>query len=197
MSDQDKKLEKYRQKRDFRRTTEPQGSQSSSQKPIFVVQKHDASNLHYDFRLEIDGVLKSWAVPKGPSLHTKDSRLALPTEDHPLEYANFEGTVPEGEYGAGTVMIWDKGTYHNLRADIEDESLTMSESYDAGKIEVWLEGQKLKGGFALIRTGAGDDVRWLLIKMDDEKANGRRNLTSTEPESVESGRSLDEIEAKS
>lgn len=196
MSDQNKKLEAYRQKRDFRRTTEPKESKPASKKPIFVVQKHDASTLHYDFRLEIDGVLKSWAVPKGPSLHTKDSRLALPTEDHPIEYANFEGTIPEGEYGAGTVMIWDKGTYRNLRADKEDESLTMPASYDAGKIEVWLEGEKLKGGFALIRTGAGDDVRWLLIKMDDDQADGRHNLTDTEPESVESGRSLQEIKAE-
>jgi DNA ligase D-like protein (predicted 3'-phosphoesterase) len=187
-------LKKYREKRDFHRTQEPSGEgKKSTEEPIFVIQKHDASNLHYDFRLEMDGVLKSWAVPKGPSTDTSVKRLAIPTEDHPLEYADFEGVIPEGEYGAGTVMVWDTGPYRNLRAEKDEDGLSMDESLDEGKLEVWLEGKKLRGGYALIHTGSGDDARWLLIKMDDEEADARRNPTSTEPESVLTGRTLEEI----
>jgi DNA ligase D-like protein (predicted 3'-phosphoesterase) len=187
------KLADYEQKRDFRRTPEPSGDgEHNSDKPIFVIQKHDASNLHYDFRLEVEGVLKSWAVPKGPSTDPSEKRLAMPTEDHPLDYADFEGVIPEGEYGGGTVLVWDRGPYRNLRAEKEDESPSMSKSLEEGKAEVWLEGEKLTGGYALIRTG-GDDERWLLIKMDDEEADARRNPTSTEPLSVLSGRTLEEI----
>lgn len=187
-------LDEYREKRDFRRTSEPSGGGSSpSDKPVFVIQKHDASNLHYDLRLEVDGVLKSWAVPKGPSTDPSVKRMAIPTEDHPLEYADFEGVIPEGEYGAGTVMVWDMGPYRNLREEKEDDGLSMTESVEDGKVEVWLDGEKLAGGYALIRTGSRDDSRWLLIKMDDDEADARRNPTSTEPESVLSGRTLDEI----
>lgn len=193
MSEKDR-LNEYRQKRDFRRTGEPQGSgRRPSDKPLFVIQKHDASNLHYDFRLEVGGVLKSWAIPKGPSTDPAEKRLALPAEDHPLDYADFEGTIPEGQYGAGTVLVWDTGPYRNLRAQKEEDGLSMEEALDDGKLEVWLEGQKLQGGYALIRTGSGDDERWLLIKMDDDKADARRNPTSTEPASVLSGRTLEEI----
>jgi len=193
MPDKDS-LRTYREKRDFRRTKEPEGGRrGASDKPIFVIQKHDASNLHYDFRLEVDGVLKSWAVPKGPSTDPSEKRLALPTEDHPLEYADFEGVIPEGEYGAGPVMVWDTGTYRNLRAEKEEDGLSMPEAYDEGKIEVWLNGEKIKGGHALVRTGQGQDERWLLIKMDDDEADARRNPTSTEPKSVLSGRTLEEI----
>jgi DNA ligase D-like protein (predicted 3'-phosphoesterase) len=187
-------LKDYHEKRDFRRTSEPSGGErEASNKPIFVIQKHDASNLHYDFRLEVDGVLKSWAVPKGPSTDPSQKRLAMPTEDHPLEYADFEGVIPEGEYGAGTVLVWDIGPYRNLRAEKEEDGLSMEESIEEGKVEVWLGGEKLQGGYALIRTGKGDDHRWLLIKMDDEKADARRNPTSTEPKSVLTDRTLEEI----
>lgn len=187
-------LKHYQEKRDFRRTPEPKGGASQpSDKPIFVIQKHDASSLHYDFRLEVDGVLRSWAVPKGPSTDPSVKRLALPTEDHPLEYADFEGVIPEGEYGGGTVLVWDRGPYRNLRAEKEDNPLDMQASLDDGQVEVWLEGEKLQGGYVLIRTGDESDSRWLLIKMNDDKADARRNPTSTEPKSVISGRTLDEI----
>jgi DNA ligase D-like protein (predicted 3'-phosphoesterase) len=187
-------LQEYREKRDFRRTAEPKGgSKSASEEPIFVIQKHDASNLHYDFRLEIDGVLKSWAVPKGPSTDPSEKRLAISTEDHPLEYADFEGIIPEGEYGAGAVIIWDRGPYRNLRDQKENEPATMSQSIESGHIEIWLEGEKIQGGYALIRTGQKDEGRWLLVKMDDQKADARRNPTSTEPKSVLSGQTLDDI----
>ena len=187
-------LKEYQEKRDFRRSPEPAGGErEESGKPLFVIQKHDASSLHYDFRLEMDGVLKSWAVPKGPSTDPSVKRLALPTEDHPLEYADFEGVIPQGEYGGGTVMVWDTGPYRNLRAEKQGDGLTMAQSYDDGKLEVSLEGEKLQGGYALIRTGNGEDARWLLIKMNDDKADARRNPTSTEPKSVLTGRTLEEI----
>lgn len=187
-------LKSYREKRDFGLTAEPAGGERGpSERPIFVIQKHDATTLHYDFRLEVDGVLKSWAVPKGPSTDPRDKRLALPTEDHPLEYADFEGVIPEGEYGAGPVLVWDSGPYRNLRTEKEDDGASMEQALEEGKVEVWLEGQKLQGGYALIRTGQGEDERWLLIKMADDKADARRNPTSAQPESVLSGRTLEEI----
>jgi DNA ligase D-like protein (predicted 3'-phosphoesterase) len=190
----DDSLKKYREKRDFRKTTEPQGErEKSSTEPMFVIQKHDASRLHYDFRLEVDGVLKCWAVPKGVSTNPRERRLAVPTEDHPLEYGDFEGVIPEGEYGAGTVLVWDTGPYRNLRDDKKGDGASMKKSLEEGKVEVWLEGKKIRGGYALIHTG---DDRWLLIKKKDEAADARRNPTSTEPESVLSGRTLDEIAAE-
>lgn len=187
----DDSLKKYREKRDFRRTSEPQGEkEKSSAQPMFVIQKHDASRLHYDFRLEVDGVLKSWAVPKGVSTDPRERRLAVPTEDHPLEYGDFEGVIPKGEYGAGTVLVWDTGLYKNLRGEKKGDGASMKKSLEDGKIEIWLEGKKIQGGYALIRTG---DDRWLLIKKKDEAADSRRNPTSTEPKSVLSGRTLEEI----
>jgi DNA ligase D-like protein (predicted 3'-phosphoesterase) len=167
-----KELEEYRQKRDFGKTTEPNGGGGGGKrrkKPIFVIQKHASRTLHYDFRLEVDGVLVSWAVPKGPSIDPRDKRLAVPTEDHPLEYADFEGVIPEGEYGAGTVMVWDTGTYDNVRAEKEDDGASMEQSIEEGKIEIALHGKKLRGGYALIRTGKGEKARWLLIKMRDSE----------------------------
>lgn len=185
-------LSEYRKKRDFRSTPEPSGGRSKGDKPIFVIQRHDASTLHYDFRLEVDDVLKSWAVPKGPSTDPSEKRLAVPTEDHPLDYAGFEGVIPEGEYGAGPVIIWDRGTYRNIKEDDDGDEVPMEDALDAGHVTVWLDGEKLKGGYALIRTG-GKDERWLLIKMKDDEADARRNPVSTEPESVVSGKKIDEV----
>ena len=189
-------LEEYRKKRKFTETPEPVGRarRGSRLRRIFVVQKHDASRLHYDFRLAINGVLVSWAVPKGPSMNPADKRLAIWTEDHPLEYADFEGVIPEGHYGAGPVMVWDKGTYEP-EADIPPDK-----QLDQGKIDVVLHGQKLRGGFTLVRTGkrsAGpsERKRWLLIKHRDEYADPSWDIDSPELDrSVLTGRTLKEIE---
>src|ERR671936_114384 len=165
-------LAEYRRKRDFRRTPEPSGRHSRAERqPVFVVQEHDASRLHYDFRLEAEGVLKSWAVPKAPSMDPAQKRLAIQVEDHPLAYATFTGTIPEGQYGAGTVSIWDQGTYDNLLAD-KPAPQTVTEGIDAGHLEVVLHGKKLRGQFALIRMrGKGrGKAQWLLIKMQDARA---------------------------
>jgi bifunctional non-homologous end joining protein LigD len=162
-------LEEYRARRDFRRTPEPAPRPARpGREPIFVVQEHHASRLHYDFRLEADGVLKSWAVPKEPSLDPAQKRLAVHVEDHPLAYATFEGTIPEGQYGAGTVTVWDHGTYENLLAR-RPTPQTVAEGIEAGRLEFVLHGRKLKGRFALVRMkgkGRGKD-NWLLIKMKD------------------------------
>jgi bifunctional non-homologous end joining protein LigD len=191
-------LETYREKRRFERTPEPYGEEArQAGKPIFVIQKHDASHLHYDFRLEWGGVLKSWAVPKGPSTTPRTMRLAMLTEDHPLDYANFEGVIPEGNYGAGTVMVWDYGTYRNLREEKQGHHESMEQSYKEGKIEVWLDGKKLKGGYALIRTHGGDGRKWLLVKMKDEYAGKPADPEKTEPDSALTGRTLEEINRES
>jgi DNA ligase D-like protein (predicted 3'-phosphoesterase) len=191
------RLHEYREKRDFRRSAEPRGETGTDRgRPLFVIQEHDASNLHYDLRLEVGGVLKSWAVPKGPSTDPSEKRLALATEDHPRDYADFEGVIPEEEYGGGTVSIWDRGPYRNLREEKHDDGASMEEALEEGKVEVWLEGEKLQGGYALVRTEPGRSERWLLIKMDDDEADARRNPVSTQPESVRSGRTLDEIAAE-
>ncbi len=161
-------LEEYRHKRDFRRSPEPKGQPARAhRRPIFVIQEHHARRLHYDFRLEADGVLKSWAVPKEPSLDPSVKRLAVRVEDHPLAYATFAGTIPEGQYGAGAVFIWDHGTYENLRDDP-----SVAEGIKSGRLEFVLHGEKLHGRFALIRMkGRGQDKEnWLLVKMKDEFA---------------------------
>lgn len=190
--DEDDRLETYRDKRDFSRSSEPQGGGGKrSGAPVFVIQKHDASTLHYDFRLEVDGVLRSWAVPKGPSTDPREKRLAIATEDHPLDYAEFEGVIPEGEYGAGTVLIWDRGTYENITRK-EEGLRPMSEALAGGHALVRLDGEKIGGGYALQRIDDDKD-QWLLIKMDDDAADARRNPVSTEPLSVATGRDLDEI----
>jgi len=192
------KLEDYKKKRDFNKTSEPGDEEVefdwAEGRPIFVIQKHQATSLHYDFRIEVDGVLVSWAVPKGPSTDPSVKRLAIPTEDHPLGYADFEGVIPEDEYGGGTVMVWDRGTYRNLKKEEEVEKApSVSEQISDGHLTIWLNGKKIKGGYALIRTSKGDNPRWLLIKMDDKEADARRNPTSTEQKSVKSGRTLGEI----
>jgi len=189
----DDKLSDYRRKRDFRKTSEPQGKSSASgDAPRFVIQKHDARRLHYDFRLEVDGVLKSWAVPKGPSTDPRERRLAVAVEDHPLEYGDFEGVIPEGEYGAGTVLVWDTGTYRNITEN-DGEEVPLDKAIGNGHADVWLEGEKLRGGYALIRTKRHEGKDWLLVKMKDDEADARRNPTSTEPDSAVSGRSLEQI----
>lgn len=183
----------YRKKRDFSKSPEPRGGRRKPGKaPIFVIQKHDASTLHYDLRLEAGGVLKSWAVPKGPSTDPSEKRLAIPTEDHPLDYADFEGVIPQGEYGAGTVLVWDTGRYRNITAK-DGRAVPVEKAIREGHVAVELKGRKLKGGYALQRTGKGRKARWLLVKMDDEHADARRNPVSSEPESALSGRTLAEI----
>lgn len=189
-------LDPYRKKRHFDRTPEPSGpSRRGRRGPIFVIQKHDATTLHYDFRLEVDGVLKSWAAPKGPSTNPKDKRLAMRTEDHPLEYATFEGTIPEGEYGAGPVIVWDTGTYRNL-TEKGGKEVPVDRAVRDGHVAVWLEGHKLRGGFALTRVATGKRERWLLVKMADEGADARRNPVKTEPQSMLTGRTIEAVRAE-
>ncbi|MEE4383402.1 MAG: DNA polymerase ligase N-terminal domain-containing protein [Pseudomonadales bacterium] len=186
------RLARYRARRDPDRTPEPagRGRRRSRGGRRFVIQKHDASTLHYDFRLEIDGVLVSWAVPKGPRPDPRVKRLAVRTEDHPLAYADFEGVIPEDEYGGGTVLLWDQGTYRNLRARKGRRSRSMERSLKEGLLEVELHGEKLTGGWALKRFRRGRQEQWLLIKMRDDAADARRNPVSTQPRSVASGRTL-------
>lgn len=193
MSDSDA-LREYQEKRSFGKTPEPEDgvSHNKDHKPIFVVQKHDATRLHYDLRLEIDGVLKSWAVPKGPSTHPSDKRLAVPTEDHPMSYARFEGMIPEGSYGAGSVIVWDIGTYRNIK-EKEGVEIPMSRAYENGRIAVCLEGKKLKGNYALTRFKKGKDESWLLIKMEDDFADPNRDITAEEPRSALTGRTVEEV----
>jgi DNA ligase D-like protein (predicted 3'-phosphoesterase) len=187
------KLRTYPRKRDFAKTSEPRGRRRrTSHKPRFVVQQHDATTRHWDFRLEAGRVLASWAVPKGPSLNPSDKRMAMRTEDHPLEYADFEGTIPEGEYGAGPIIVWDRGTYRNLTKK-DGTAIPVEDAIRDGHVTVWLKGEKLAGGFALTRVAKAKRERWLLVKVDDKKADRRRNPVRTEPRSVVSGRTVDEV----
>jgi bifunctional non-homologous end joining protein LigD len=173
-------LEDYRRKRKFRETPEPAGRKHASRRKLmFVVQKHDASRLHYDFRLEMEGVLVSWAVPKGPSMNPAEKRLAMHVEDHPMEYGNFEGEIPEGHYGAGTVIVWDTGTYES------DVETPLKEQLAKGEIKFTLHGKKLRGSFVLIHTGKRATVKsranqWLLIKHRDEYADGDWKIETPE-----------------
>jgi DNA ligase D-like protein (predicted 3'-phosphoesterase) len=155
----------------------------------FVIQQHDATTLHYDFRLEVDGTLRSWAVPKGPSPDPREKRLAVEVDDHSLEYGDFEGVVGAGRRGSGAVIVWDAGTYRNL-----DEDRSMAEALEAGHARFWLEGEKLRGGWTLHRTGGrGVKAQWLLIKRRDEHADAERDPQRTERASVKSGRTIEQV----
>lgn len=183
-------LKKYNEKRNFSKTPEPKGEIIRSvNEPIFTIHKHAARNLHYDFRLETNGYLKSWVIPKGPSMDPKVKRLAIPTEDHPLSYANFEGVIPEGEYGAGAVIVWDQGIYKVLK----DDPKPLETYLKNGHVTLGLHGKKLKGGFALIQTGNKPNQRWLFFKMKDDDAMSGSDILMDEPNSVISGKSIDEI----
>lgn len=155
--------------------------------PHFVIQHHAATSDHYDFRLAVGDVLVSWAVPKGPSTNPKDKRMARRTEDHPLDYETFEGVIPEGRYGAGRVIVWDRGTY------INESPYDMSEGLKRGHLSFWLDGKKLRGGYALTRIRVGVDETWLLVKKSDEYADACRNPVRSQPESVLSGRILADV----
>lgn len=186
-------LKTYKKRRDLKASPEPAGDDKKVKKDekIFVIQRHDATREHYDFRLNIDGVLVSWAIPKGPSTDPNKKRLAVRTDDHPLDYAYFEGVIPEGHYGAGTVMVWDIGTYKNITKE-KDKLVPLKKALKDGKIEVFLEGKKLHGGYVLIKFKEEKD-QWLFKKIDDEYADARRNPVSTETKSVLTGRTLKEI----
>lgn len=163
-------LHLYNKKRNFKATPEPKGQAGKRNQFRFVVQRHDATRLHYDFRLELGGVLKSWAVPKGPSMNPADKRLAVMVEDHPSSYINFEGTIPKGNYGAGTVEVWDKGLFIPVNKDVEAISERQAlTDLKKGELKFLMQGEKLEGGFVLVRLKA-DDKNWLLIKHKDEYA---------------------------
>jgi len=177
-------LAAYRRKRDFAATREPEGGRPRAGRTrVFVVQKHRASHLHYDFRLAIDGVLKSWAVPKGPSLDPKERRLAVRVEDHPYEYRNFEGTIPRGQYGAGEVIVWDRGSYRPVEGEGD---AALRSGLRKGALSLYLRGKKLRGGFSLVRLKRSRN--WLLIKRHDSFAT-TRDVTRDDV-SVKSGRRL-------
>jgi bifunctional non-homologous end joining protein LigD len=181
----------YRRKRNFKITSEPRGKRgrkSGGSKPQFVIQKHDASRLHYDFRLELDGTLKSWAVPKGPSLDPRRKALAVQVEDHPIEYGDFEGVIPKGQYGGGTVLLWDRGTWQPLHDP--------AEGYARGKLHFVLHGRKLRGQWSLVRMSGksgGGGKNWLLMKLNDKYARKTRDVLTNAPRSVKSKRTLQVI----
>lgn len=186
-------LTEYKKKRSFKETPEPTGGRPGVNKLTFVIQKHDATRLHYDFRLELNGVLKSWAVPKGPSLNPADKRLAMLVEDHPYDYRTFEGVIPEGNYGAGTVIIWDEGVYAPLEAagtKAEQEKI-LAKQFEAGSIKIVMHGKKLKGEFALVRMKGKQDNAWLLIKHRDDYAS-KEDITEKD-RSVVSGNTIESL----
>ncbi|MBX4210889.1 DNA ligase D [Candidatus Parcubacteria bacterium] len=196
-------LSEYKRKREFEKTPEPsdkdrQKKEKGSKNPIFVIQKHNARRLHYDFRLEAGGVLKSWAVPKGPSLDPRDKRLAMMVEDHPLSYANFEGVIPAGNYGAGEVIVWDNGTFRAIGVPEEETEKAVLEGTEKGKLSVVLHGKKLKGEFHLTKIKSNRDDKdnsWLLIKKNDEYADTEKSILDDE-ESVQTSRTIHDLEQK-
>jgi bifunctional non-homologous end joining protein LigD len=187
-------LAEYRRKRDFSRTREPAGGKAAAGTHLaYIIQKHAASHLHFDLRLELDGVMKSWAVPKGPSLDPTVKRLAMQVEDHPIEYNKFEGTIPAGEYGGGTVMLWDRGTYTapGGGADAED---VLRRGYEKGDFKFELHGKRLHGSWVLVRIRRDEERRqWLLIKHRDEYAEEGADIVADVTTSVATGRTMDEI----
>ena len=193
------RLAEYERKRDFSKTGEPSGrgkkGRARRRHPRFTVQKHAATSLHYDLRLEVDGVLASWAIPKGPSTNPADKRLAMRTEDHPMDYLEFEGVIPKGEYGAGPVIVWDRGVFENISETRQGRKMELSEAIEEGDVKVFLLGEKIHGPYALVRTKTDDRGReqWLLIKKRGEGADRRRNPTSTQPKSVLTDRTIEQV----
>ncbi|HTO40678.1 MAG TPA: DNA polymerase ligase N-terminal domain-containing protein [Rhizomicrobium sp.] len=192
------RLSDYKAKRDFSRTAEPRGRVVKTKSQRFIIQRHDATRLHYDFRLELDGVYKSWAVTKVPSLDPATKRLAVEVEDHPLDYGTFEGTIPKGEYGGGTVQLWDRGTWKS------QSSAAPLRDLENGQLKIELKGKRLKGGWALVRLRERDKRpsatrnNWLLIKEKDAQAKpGDPDSLLAEDTSVKSGRTLEDIAAHS
>ncbi len=204
MPPRDDKLSEYRRKRDPKRTPEPgakpkrKGRRPQQRHPRFTIQKHAARSLHYDLRLEIDGTLASWAIPKGPSLDPREKRLAMRTEDHPLEYLEFEGVIPKGEYGGGPMIVWDRGVFENISETRRGEPLSVEEGLAKGDLKIFLLGDKIRGAYALVRTSKPGDKReqWLLIKKKGEGADARRKPTSTQPESVLTERTIEQLLAE-
>jgi bifunctional non-homologous end joining protein LigD len=187
-------LAEYNAKRDFSRTAEPAGKvpKARGRTLHFVIQKHAASHLHYDFRLELDGVMKSWAVPKGPSLDPTVRRLAMEVEDHPISYNTFEGTIPQGEYGGGTVMLWDRGSYE---AEDGGGAEALRRGYEKGELRFQMHGKRLQGGFVLARLRRPGRPQWLLIKRRDEHADPERDITAEETTSIVTRRTMEQIAA--
>jgi len=190
-------LAEYRRKRDFTKTAEPKGRRSAARQKralAFVIQKHAATRLHFDLRLELDGVMKSWAVPKGPSLDPSEKRLAMQVEDHPIEYNTFEGIIPKGEYGGGSVMLWDRGTYA-YPEKTDDPEQRLRDGYQRGDFKFELYGKRLRGSWVLVRLRRGDPQKpaWLLIKHRDEHARPGYDIVAAEPTSVRSRRTMEQI----
>ncbi|MER6538075.1 DNA polymerase ligase N-terminal domain-containing protein [Streptomyces sp. 900105755] len=197
MGDGDDRLRTYRAKRDFRRTREPSGRAAEAGDRLrFVVQIHDARRMHFDFRLQVGGVLKSWSVPKGPSADPGDKRLAVPTEDHPLEYEDFEGVIPKGEYGGGTVIVWDHGWYEPLSHDRGGHPVGFAESLERGHATFRLHGSKLHGEYALTRfRGRDGEDAWLLVKKGAGRPDGHGTPDPRRARSVRTGRTLAQVAA--
>ena len=179
-------LEEYKRKRRFDETPEPEGKLKKAKGNSFVVQKHRATRLHYDFRLEMEGVLRSWAIPKGPTFDPSEKRLAVETEDHPLDYGGFEGVIPKGNYGAGNVIIWDRGVYEMV------DPATPELGWKKGKLHFVLKGKKLKGEWVLVR-GSREPKQWIFFKVRDQYAADGDSVTEARPESVISGDLVEEV----
>ena len=179
-------LDEYKRKRRFNETPEPEGKLKKSGGDGFVIQKHRATRLHYDFRLEMEGVLRSWAIPKGPSLNPAEKRLAVETEDHPMDYGGFEGVIPKGNYGAGNVIVWDNGAYEMVDPE------TPEKGFAKGKLHFILKGTKLKGEWVLVR-GSRDPKQWIFFKVRDKYADPETDITADRPESVLSGKLVEQV----